>query len=311
MYNRASSPNGHNRTMLFKNAFVYRLARDLDLPGESLATQLEARAFTPCSGIRPASFGWVSPLGQEGPLVHEVAGAMLLCARREDKVVPSSAINDLLLEKIGRIEAAEGRKLNSKEKQRLKEDTTTELIPRALPRSKQILGYIAPRQALLVINTASASEAELFINCIRDSLGSFPVVPPQVKEKPTDHFTDWLLTRKLPDNLALGDQCDLLDPKSGATVSCRRQNLATREIRNHIEAGKICTRIGLSWHGELQLTVDKDLAFRQLKMDSSDLIDDDDPIAQLDAALVDMTMTLARFLPELFSALGGESAPDE
>jgi recombination associated protein RdgC len=294
--------------MLFKNAFVYRITRELDL--DHLDDQLTERQFTPCSGIRPSSFGWTSPLGPEGPLRHDVGGCILLCARREDKVVPGSAINDLMIEKIERLESIEGRKLYAKEKQRIKEETTVELIPRALPRSKQILGYIAPRDGFLVIDTASAAESELFINCLRDTLGSINVVPPQVREKPTDHFTQWLLTRNLPDNIALGDQCDLLDPETGATVNCRRQDLGTREIRNHIESGKICTKIGLRWHGELQVTVDKDIALRQLKMDASDMSDDEDPIAQLDTAMVDMTMTLARFLPELFSALGGESSND-
>ncbi len=290
--------------MLFKNAFVYRMTREPELDG--LAAQLEAQAFAPCSGIRPSSFGWTSPVEQEGPLLHEASGRILLCARREEKVVPASAVADAMLDKIGRLEQAEGRKLLSKEKQRVKEETTAELIPRALPRSKQILGYLSPQDALLVIDSASASEAEMFINCLRDTLGSFSVVPPQVQGKPTDIFSQWLLTRKLPGDFALGDQCDLLDLESAATVTCRRQDLDTKEIRNHIDAGKICTRIGLRWHGELQFAVDKDVALRQLKMDSSD-IPDDDPVTRLDAQFVDMTMTLAKFLPALFKALGGES----
>lgn len=35
--------------------------------------------------------------------------------------------------------------------------------------------------------------------------------------------------------------------------------------------------------------------------------EDVDPIAQLDAAFVNMTLEFSRFLPELFSALGGET----
>jgi recombination associated protein RdgC len=296
--------------MLFKNAHVYRLSKEFDLDGSALADKIAGRSFAPCTGIRPSSFGWIPPLAAEGPLTHEVAGAILLRARREDKVVPVSAVNDAMAEKIERLEGIEGRKLSSKERQRIKEETSIELIPRALARSKQIMGYIAPRDRLLVIDTSSATEAEMFIDCLRDSLGSFPVTPPRVKVRPTDYFTQWILNRNLPDNIALGEQCDLLDPETGATVTCRRQDLATREIRNHIEAGKTCHRIGLRWHGELSVSVDKELALRQLKMEGSDIQEEDDPVAQLDAALVDMSMTLARFLPELFSALGGE-AQDE
>ena len=50
----------------------------------------------------------------------------------------------------------------------------------------------------------------MFLNCLRESLGSLKVTPPQVKTNPTDIFTHWLKTRKLPDNFSFGDQCDLI-----------------------------------------------------------------------------------------------------
>lgn len=296
--------------MLFKNAYVYRITSRYDLSSEELEQQLEKCLFKPCSGIRPSSFGWVPPLGDpEGSLIHEVSLSILLCARREDKIVPASALADVLAEKVDRVEQLEGRKIRAKEKQRLKEDAMAELVPRALPRSKQIQGYINPADKLLVVGTSSAQEAELFINCLRESLGSFAVVPPQVKSKPSDIYTHWINTRKLPENFSLGDACDLVDPEDGATVTCRKQDLASQEVRSHIEAGKICTKIGLRWHHDLSVTVDKDIALKQIKVESSDDSTDydDDPIAELDAAFVNMTLEFARFLPALFSALGGEN----
>ncbi len=296
--------------MLFKNAYIYRITSRYDLSSEELEQQLEKCLFKPCSGIRPSSFGWVPPLGDpEGSLIHEVSLSILLCARREDKIVPASALADVLAEKVDRVEQLEGRKIRAKEKQRLKEDAMAELVPRALPRSKQIQGYINPADKLLVVGTSSAQEAELFINCLRESLGSFAVVPPQVKSKPSDIYTHWINTRKLPENFSLGDACDLVDLEDGATVTCRKQDLASQEVRSHIEAGKICTKIGLRWHGDLSVTVDKDIALKQIKVESSDDSTDydDDPIAELDAAFVNMTLEFARFLPALFSALGGEN----
>lgn len=299
--------------MFFKNAFVYRLTQHFELDSEQLSTQLETQSFTPCSGLRPSSFGWIPPTEDpEGPLVHEVAGCMLLCARREDKVIPGSALNEAIAERVTRIEKLEGRKLNARERLNLKEDALVELLPRALARSKQIMGYISPGEDLLVIGTPIAAEAELFIHCLRDSLGSFAVVPPQLREKPVDLFTQWLLTRKLPDDFSLGDLCDLNDPEDGATVTCRRLDLDTREIRTHVEAGKLCTRIGLRWHGDLRFAVDKDLSLKQIKLESVDesMQDEEDPIARLDAAFASMTLEFARFLPALFKALGGERKPD-
>ncbi|MDC1368106.1 recombination-associated protein RdgC [Pseudomonadales bacterium] len=297
--------------MLFKNASVYRLTKPFEPTAEELLALLEKNAFVPCAGLRPSSFGWVSPIKdiEDAPLGHEVAGSILLCARREDKVIPPSALNEAIAERVNRVESMEGRKLRSKEKLNIKDDALAELLPRALARSKQIMGYINPASNLLVIDTANASEAELFINCLRDSVGTLSVVPPQVKSKPTDVFSQWLMHRKLPEHFALGDQCDLVDPEDGASVTCRKQDLDTQEIRHHLEAGKMCTKLGLRWYGDLRLAVDKDLILRQLKIESSDddAEDEDNPIARMDAAFVNMTLEFSRFLPALFSALGGET----
>lgn len=295
--------------MLFKNAYIYRITSTNNFKSDTLEMQLENSIFKPCSGIRPSSFGWMPPLGEpNGPLTHEVAGSILLCAKREDKIVPTSALADLLAEKIDRLEQLEKRKIRAKEKHRLKDDALAELLPRALPRSKQILGYITPADDLLVIGTSFVQEAELFINCLRHCLGSFSVVPPQVKSRPADLYTHWLNTRKLPEHFSLGDACDLVDLEDGGTVTCRKMDLATAEIRSHIEAGKICTKLGLRWHGDLQVTVDGDLALKQIKLESSDAETgmEDDFNARLDAAFSDMTLELGRFLPALFTALGGE-----
>ena len=294
--------------MIFKNAHVYRLTQSLEMDSAVIQAAFQEKAFIPCSGIRPSSFGWVSPL-PEGSLIHEVAGCLLFCAKREDKVVPATALGDILAEKIARVEQLEGRPIRAKEKKRLKEDALAELLPRALPKSKLIMGYLSLSEDLLVIDTASAPEAEMFLACLRESLGSLKVVPPQVSAKPADSFTHWLRTGKLPDNFSLGDQCDLSDPEDLSAVSLRRQDLATSEVRVHLDAGKICTKLAIIWHGDLKVLVDKDLVLRQIKVLSSDDANDDeeDPIAQLDAAFVNMTLELSRFLPALFSALGGET----
>ncbi len=296
--------------MFFKNAIIYRITKPFSYSADEFQELMQARRFVPCSGIKPSSFGWVSPLGNtdDAPLLHEVGGCLLMCARREEKVVPTSALNEAILEKVSKLEAIEDRKLRGKERQNIRDNTLAELLPRALAKSKQVMGYISAADDLLVIGTSTSTEAEMFINCIRDCIGSFSVVPPQIRQKPQDVFTHWLLHRKLPDNFSLGDQCDLLDIEDTSTVTCRRQDLDTREIRAHIEAGKICTRLGIRWHGDLKLAIDKDLGLRQIKLESlnDDVIADEDPIAKLDAAFVNMTLEFSRFLPELFSALGGE-----
>ena len=237
----------------------------------------------------------------------EVDGRYLMNGKREEKVIPLGAINDLVVEKIEHRKSLEHGALSNSEKRRIKEEATIDLLPRALPKSREIIGYISPIDSFLIINTPHSSDAELFINCLRESLGSLLVVPLQLKENPSKYFTQWLLNRNLPENIVLGDQCDLRDIENGATVTCRHQDLSAREIRNHIESGKICTKIGLIWYGQLQATVDTDLVLRQLSMGTREN-NEEDPESQFDTALAETALTLSRFIPELITALGGETA---
>ena len=89
--------------MIFKNAHIYRLTQSLDITGEQLDDFLGESAFTPFRGIRPSSFGWVPPIAQ-GVFVPEDSGCSLLCANREDKVLPTSALADILNEQIETLE---------------------------------------------------------------------------------------------------------------------------------------------------------------------------------------------------------------
>ena len=292
--------------MLFKNAFVYRLVEDIHFSKEQLLLKLKDQIFTPTSGIRGSSFGWTTLKDNEGPLVLEVSGRYLMNGKREEKVVPTSALNDLMIEKMEHRKSSDPRVLSNSEKLRIKEEATIDLLPRALPRSKEILGYISPLDSFLVINSSHNSDAELFINCLRDSLGSLLATPLQLKENPSKYFTQWLLNRNLPENIGLGDQCDLKDLENGATVTCRHQDLAAREIRNHIESGKICTKLGLIWHGRLRVTVDTNLGLRQLRIETTKK-SEEDLESQLDADFAETSSVLSEFLPGLITALGGEA----
>ena len=115
-------------------------------------------------------------------------GAFYFAQRGKTRSCPPALLADILNEKIERLESMESRPIRAKEKQRLKEDALAELLPRALPKSKQIFGYISTTDDLLVVDTASSPEAEMFLNCLRATLGSLKVVPPQVKTKPTDSY---------------------------------------------------------------------------------------------------------------------------
>ena len=108
--------------MWFRNLRFYRFSDAFALP-DDLAGKLSEQAFRACGRQEQSTFGWYSPFGADNDtLSHALNDCHLLCARREEKVLPAAVVNAELDEKVRQIEDVEGRPVNRKEKQTLKED---------------------------------------------------------------------------------------------------------------------------------------------------------------------------------------------
>ena len=132
-----------------------------------------------------------------------------------------------------------GKPVGSRERKRLKDEVLTDLLPRAFTRLSKRNAYLDTENGWLVVDTASRKAAESRVSLIREALGSFPAAPLAPDESPRVLMTDWLAHGKLPPGLALGDECELRDSgDGGAAVRCRRQDLESDEIREHLKSGK-------------------------------------------------------------------------
>lgn len=299
--------------MWFRNVRIYRLSRPFELSAEQLNEKLEGRAFHECPRMQPFSFGWVAPLGRQGrQLVHATNGHLLICARREEKILPAGVIRDLVQEKVAQLEEERLRKVSRREKNQIRDELLQELMPRALCRSTRTFAYIAPQDGWIVIDVSSQSRAEEFLALLRKSLGSLAVVPLAVNEAPAAVMTRWLAERRLPQGFEAGGECVLRDNDDiSAVVRCRNQELLSQEIGTHLEAGKQVIRLALSWGGVLSIVLDEDMSIKRLRF--SDVIkeraaevgDGDDEAVRFDSDFAIMTLELARFIPALLQAFGG------
>lgn len=300
--------------MWFKNLTLYRFTETFNLNAASLQQKLEKLPFRPCGTHELFSYGWTSPQAQNPTqLVHDSNGFLLLCAKKQEKVLPTAVINELASERIQETEQQQTRKLANKEKTEIKEQIIFELLPKAFTFSKRTFAYIDPKGGWIIVDSASAKKAEELLSHLRKTLGSLPLVPLHSAENPASVMTRWLLGNHVPGDLCIEDECELRSQEeTAAIIRCKRHDLTLPEIKNHLDNGKQVSKLALSWADRLAFILDDQLAVKRLRF--LDLIQDQvaefeasDAAAQFDADFSIMSMELAGFLPRLLELFGGES----
>ena len=301
--------------MWFRNIQFYRFEQPFTMTGKQLQAALEGRVARSCGQMELACEGWGKPLGLEGQmLVHETDGRLMICLRREDKVLPASLVRELLDAKAFEIEQQAGRPVGRKERAELKDQLMNELLPRALVKASHTFAYIDPKGGWLVVNAASSKKSEELIMLLRKSVGTLNVVLPQTKASPEAAMTQWLMDEAtLPEGFVLEDECELRSVgEVTSTVRCKYVDVASSEVRAHVLSGKRVFKMGMGWQGKVSFVLSDDTSIRRIRFDS-ELVEqadaDGDASAQFDADFAIMGAELGMLIPELLSAL--DASADE
>lgn len=305
--------------MWFKNLKIYRFSKPFSIDIEELEIHLNEKSFQPCGSTQASSFGWVPPLGNtqdnnSTQLTHTIGKTTMLCVRQEERILPSSVINDALNEKLDTMQAESGRRPVGKHKQSIKDEVILDLLPRAFTRSKRSYAYLDQDSQFMVVDASSNNKAEELVELLRQSLGSLPVVPLKTKTLPAVLMTNWLKGNDLKDDFLIKDECELQESDDdGAILRCKRQDLSSDEIQMHLDSGKEVTKLAVNWNDTIECILQDDLAIKRLKF-SDELLEQasndgaEDAAAQFDADFNLMTGELARFIPRLIEVLGGEQS---
>ena len=301
--------------MWFKNLRIYRFTKNIDLSPETLEEALQEQAFKPCSNMDFSRFGWVSPLGKTSEMfTHSCGGYTMLCARKQEKILPPAAINEMVEEKVADFEQAQARNIYRKEKRTIKEDVIHALLPRALTRSFLTYAYIDPKQKLLVIDTASSSKAEEFLEHLRATLGSLPVVPLKCHGDAGNIMTHWL-KEKTPEAFDLDNECELQNPRESKNiVRCKNQELESAEISGHLKAGKRVVQLALIWRDAIRFILTDDFSIKRVRFE--EIVQEQaeaeasDRATQFDLDFAVMSLQLHQLIKELLEEFGGIEKSD-
>ena len=294
---------------MFKNLMVYRIDAGWQPSFAQMQDSLEAERFVPCGASQEKAIGWVEPRGEaHAPLVEVVAGQLILKLKIETKSVPTSVVNRKAKERSSQIEATTGRKPGKKEMREIKDDVKLSLMPMAFTKEASIWVWIDPEAQFLMLDVGTQAKADEVVTLLAKSFAGLGMKLLNTQMSPQAAMSSWLLEQEPPACLTVDRECELkAADESKAVVRYVRHALDTEEVKQHIAAGKLPTRLALTWDSSVSFVLTEALQLKKLTfLDSVFEGTSSEKDEGFDADVAIATGELRKLLPDLLEALGGE-----
>ena len=296
--------------MWFKNLQVYRLPAPWAMSQEQLEAALAPQAFNEASSLDMQNQGWCSPR-ENGLLVHRVNHQFLIALATEKKLLPSTVVNQVSKAKAAEIEEQQGFAPGRKQMKEIKEQVTDALLPRAFSIRRNTMVWIDPVNGWLVVDAGTAAKADEVIKLLIKSVDRLPLRALRVRQSPVAAMTEWLVADEAPHGFTVDQDTELRSTgETKATVRYVRHTLEAEDVRRHIEGGKQCTRLALTWSDRISFVLTESLTIKRIapldviKEGDDGMSRNDDE--RFDGDMMLMTGELGRLLDTLVASLGGE-----
>lgn len=296
--------------MWFSNAKLYRLSPAWAMSSDDLSAALAIHAFKPGTVLEMQSLGWVEPR-EFGGLAYPVGDQILLTLRAEKKLLPSTVVKQVAAARAQEIEEQQGYKPGRKQMREIKERVTDELLPKAFSIYRDTRVWIDPVGRWLVIDAVASAKADEVLGMLAKAINPFPLESLCVVQSPAAAMTTWLATDEAPASFSVDQDTELrATGASGAAIRYVKQSVDVEDVRRHIQSGKQCTRLAMTWADRVSFVLTESLDIKRLA--PLDVISETDPTAgqtddeKFDSDMTLMTGELGKLFGDLVGALGGE-----
>lgn len=298
--------------MFFKNLVLFRLPPEFSLTAAELESRLETRPLAPCGHFDMSTRGWL-PVGPTARLLHTVGTHHLIALGVEQKLLPASIIRQTAADRAVEIAAEQGYPVGRKQMRELKLRVTEELRARALVKRRVTHAWIDRDNGWFVVDAAGVARAEEVVETLRETLGSFAVVPVDAARSPQAAMAAWLGVGEVGHQLGIDDDLELrATDLSRATIRYTHHAFDNALVRRQCAGGFAPTRLGLTWNARVSFVLTEKLQVKRVQFlelaKESDDGQDVDPVEQFDIDFAVMSGELAKLLADLLAAMGGEAA---
>jgi recombination associated protein RdgC len=293
---------------MFKNAIIYRIAT-LAATLDQVEAGLQKEPFTECAATQKKSSGWVPPRGEaHGVLVESINGHWIMRFTTETKAVPADALRRDVDARAAAIEAETGRRPGKKERRELLDEAWLTLLPMAFARQASTWVWIDRQARLLLIDTASQARADEIATALVKALPGLALALLDTQTSPQAAMAHWLMEQEPPEGFSIDRECELkASDKSKAVVRYGHHPLDIAEVRDHIQGGKLPTKLAMRWDDRVSFVLTEPLQMKKiafLKTVFEGRAQDD---SGFDADVAIATGELAKLITGLVKALGGDT----
>ncbi|RQO83529.1 recombination-associated protein RdgC [Acidovorax sp. FJL06] len=297
---------------MFKSLIVYRIAQGW-VPDLQAAEEALAKApFMECGATQEKSIGWVPPRGEaHGALVESIGGQWIARLMEETKAIPASVLARKVKEKADRIEQETGRKPGKKETRELKDEAKLDLLPMAFTKQASMWVWIDPAARLLVLDTGSQGRADEVVTLLVEALPGLSVSLINTQTSPQAAMAHWLKEQEPPVGFTVDRECELKSAsEEKAVVKYARHPLDLEEVQAHIDAGKLPTKLAMTWDDRVSFLLTEGLQVRKLQFLDTVFEGQKADAGGFDTDVAIATGELVKLIPDLIEALGGETASE-